>query len=252
MDMLERFKEIYCLNFDEKKKESFYAETTCIRTGTFTHTLGSLAKDKFHLRSVVSGIWTVCLLVFQEKHRHFEMNRMATLDEDKNGQDAFTSLGPIQYKIRENYEDLICARYQPYQSIEHRKVGRDFKALNSETDTVNCVITAVWDKDRVSKIHLVDPKKLLIKVKELDSLWNNAHIALKHKKVYELGEIHHISQKSENYSKIIFFIPPSIFDKKSRKTLLISESQAQELNHFYEMAYAWVKSIYFIDYSKVV
>lgn len=254
MDMLERFKELYYLTFDDKKPE-FYAETNRIRTGKFTYTLGnSLAKDMFHMRAVISGIWTVCLLVYQEKLGHFRVDRMATLDEDQNkGQDAFTSLGPIQYKIRENYEDLICARYQPYQSIENRKVGRDFKALNSETDTVNCVITAVWDKDRISKIHLVDPKKLLIKVKELDLLWNNAHIAVKRKKVYaDLGEVHHISQKSENYSKIIFFIPPSIFDKKARKTLLISESQAQELNHFYEIAYAWVKSIYFIDYSKVV
>jgi hypothetical protein len=250
MDMLERFKEIYCLNFDEKKKESFYAETTCIRTGTFTHTLGSLAKDKFHLRSVVSGIWTVCLLVFQEKHRHFEMNRMATLDEDQNkGIDAFTSLGPIQYKIRENYEDLICARYQPYHNYE---VGRDYKGLTSETDSVNLVITAIWDKDRVSKIHVVNAKKFLSKVQELDSKWNRAHIKLKSKRVYaDLGEVHHITQDKENYSKIIFFIPVSNFDKKSRATILLKDSQAQELNDLYKLAYAWVKSKYFVDYTKM-
>lgn len=233
MSVMDRFNELYRWDLGSRS-----GDFTRIRVGGRFITLGSsLENQPFGIRLLVSGIWTTCLFVYEERQGRFKIDRLATPYEDKElRQDAFLELeGPIQYKIREDRVDYPCVRFQPCYGLSDARTedGRDYKGLRDHTTNYN--YAAIWSNGGFEKIHRVDSQEFWEKVEQLEQDWGHRELPLYGNWSREDGAQVWHQKKESNYTKYNFYIPPRLFTTLETKE--ISSDHSSQLNKFYRAAW---------------
>jgi len=242
MKPIERFKELY-----EWSLARYNADFTRIRIGNRFFTYGEAVKgEPFGIRTLISSIWTLCLLIYEEQAlSRIQIDRLATAEEDRElRQDAFVNGNvPIQYKIRnKSYPDFPCVRLQPFHGFNSSQTsdGRDYLGLQAHTTEYN--YAAIWEHGGFTKIHRIKSSDFWNEVQKLDQDWARKPVPLF--EAWSRGDgaqVRH--QKSEqNYTKYNFYLPPHLFE--SLETVQISSRGQAALRKMYEISWNWVAEKY--------